>query len=205
MARAATADEKAIAEQLERALSEEGANTNSTANDDSVLPADEPAPLSLNNDAPPDAETRRKPGRPKGSGANNAEALLQRKVEDAGGETNNKPGPKPKPKNGKKANSMDATNLAKQLAGIHMIAAMFTKTPELQLTEPEALNLSNAIVGVCDEYDLNIDGKTGAAIQLLAACAVTYGPRAFQINWRRAKERAEANLNGNNDGRATGY
>jgi len=45
---------------------------------------------------------------------------------------------------------------------------------------------------VCDQYSLSVDGKTGAAIQLLAAAAMIYAPRAFMIKRRLEEQRKVA-------------
>lgn len=139
-------------------------------------------------------QPKRKRGRP-----SNAEKVIHEAI--AGGDTPaaNKPGPKPNKKAGGKA--ADPALLGKQLVGIHALAAMFTQIPELQLSEQEGEQLGAAIINVCDQYSLSVDGKTGAAIQLLAAAAMIYAPRAFHFKARIAQEQAanaqatEAKLN----------
>lgn len=91
--------------------------------------------------------------------------------------------PQPKrgrPKSGKKE-AVDIGALAKQLQGLHAIAAMVTGLPQLQIAPQEAEMLSSAIVNVCEEYDLSVSGKTGAALQLFAAAGMIYIPRIPQI------------------------
>jgi len=92
----------------------------------------------------------------------------------------------PKPTRQKKAakSGEEIAALGKQLAGIHQMAAMLTGMPELAIHEQEGVMLAGGILGVADQYDLSIDGKTGAALQLLAAAAMVYGPRLMQINAR---------------------
>jgi len=187
MARKASPEESQAARELEEALAKEGVDLTAQSTE---TPAAGPAPLAMNTqgDEPP---VKRGPGRPpKSAGtAKDADALLfgaidgKGKPEDAKG----KPG-RPKGTGGKKA--MDPVGLAKQLVGIHQLAAMFTGMGELQLQQEEAQGLADAVVNVCAEYDLNIDGKTGAAVQLFAACAMIYAPRVLQIKFRLAQERA---------------
>lgn len=106
----------------------------------------------------------------------------------------NKPGRKP----GKKA-APSGEALGKQLVGIHALAAMFLQIPEVQISEAEGVQLGSAIVAVCEEYNLSITGKTGAAIQLFAAAAMIYAPRAFvvkaRIDSQRTAQEAARNAN----------
>lgn len=83
------------------------------------------------------------------------------------------------PKGGTKA-SVEA--MANQLVGVHQLVAMVTGIQEIQIAPQEGLALAGAIQNVCDEYGLSISGKTGAALQLLAAAAMIYGPRALAIH-----------------------
>ncbi len=84
-------------------------------------------------------------------------------------------------------------NLAKQIQGLHYIAASATGLGELQLSDAEAVLLADGIAAVSREYGLSIDGKTGAALQLLAAAAIVYTPRLRAINARRAQAQAPDN------------
>lgn len=98
----------------------------------------------------------------------------------------------------KKAAPSDQTiepeTLAKQLQGVHVMVAMMTQAPEMQLSEPESLELAKAISGVCAEYNLSLNGKTGAMIQLLGAGAMVYLPRIMAIKQRKAQEQAEREI-----------
>ena len=93
----------------------------------------------------------------------------------------------------KKSAEIDTAKLARQIQGIHQIGAMVSGIPEFAISGPEAETLAVAVEGVAREYDLSIDGKTGAALQLAFACASVYGPRVFVIAKRR---RAEAENGG---------
>lgn len=90
----------------------------------------------------------------------------------------------------KKAQPIDHDTLAKQLQGVHVMVAMITQSPEMQLSDPESIELAKAISGVCAEYNLSLNGKTGALIQLIGAGAMVYLPRIMAIKQRKAQEKA---------------
>jgi hypothetical protein len=84
-----------------------------------------------------------------------------------------------------------STFVADLLYGLHEIAANFTHTPELELSEDEATNLGIAGVRVAQEYDMPMpDAKTMAWVNLLKVVSVVYGPRVAAVRVRRAGERA---------------
>lgn len=141
--------------------------------------------------AQPEPVKRRGPGRPpKSEGPAPFETIGEEKPKAAPA----KRGPKPGSRNTKKN---DPAELAKQIAGIHVMASLMTGIGELQLAEEEALNLARAVIGVSEQYNLAIDGKTGAAIQLIAACAMVYGPRALMIRRRLQHEKGQENNGAN--------
>ncbi len=74
--------------------------------------------------------------------------------------------------------------LAKQIEGIHILAATITGMPEIALTSNESALLAGALITLAGEYDLSMSGKTGAAIQLLGVAALIYVPRALTISTR---------------------
>lgn len=91
------------------------------------------------------------------------------------------------PKTRRRKSSVDASALAKQLRGIHALAAKLLPIPGpngtklLELDDTEATQLAEAVAAVAKEYDLELSGKTGAAIQLLGVAAMIYGPRIYVI------------------------
>lgn len=93
--------------------------------------------------------------------------------------------------------AIEPETLAKQLQGVHVMIAMMTQAPEMQLSEPESLELAKAISGVCAEYNLSLNGKTGAMIQLLGAGAMVYLPRLVMIKQRKTKEAQEREMQDN--------
>ena len=132
---------------------------------------------------------QRKRGRPSNAEKTLSETLEKETPGAAIGDapSANKPGRKAK---GKTPATGEA--LGKQLVGVHALAALMLQLPEIQLKEEEGVQLGNAIIAVCDEYGLSITGKTGAAIQLFAAAAMIYAPRAFVIKARLDNQRAQA-------------
>lgn len=146
----------------------------------------------IDNTGSGDIETDTVKPKPKRGRPSNAERALTDSLEketpgNAGATENvgNKPGRKP----GKKS-TPSGEALGKQLVGIHALAAMMLQLPEVQITEQEGVALGTAVVAVCEEYNLSVTGKTGAAIQLLAAAAMIYAPRAFMIKARLDAARA---------------
>jgi hypothetical protein len=85
--------------------------------------------------------------------------------------------------------STDVDAMGKQLVGIHLILVQLTGIPELQITGDEGKALAQSVVNIANQYDLEIDGKTGAAIQLFATAAMIYGPRAFHYRARMSQGR----------------
>jgi hypothetical protein len=123
----------------------------------------------------------------RGRKSNAEKARIAAEAIEAGGEA---PKQTAAPKARKKAAYSDADIgvMAKQLVGLHHIGAMMTGMQELIISEQEATMLSAAIVNVSQQYDLAIDGKTGAMIQILGTAAMIYVPRVMSIS-QKAKAR----------------
>jgi hypothetical protein len=141
---------------------------------------------------------RRGRGRPFGS-RTKADPLQETPVTPENGEA---PTDAP-PKTRRRKSTVDASALAKQLRGIHSLAAKLLPIPGpngtklLELDDTEATQLAEAVAAVAKEYDLELSGKTGAAIQLLGVAAMIYGPRIYVIQQMRLytaqqKQNAEA-------------
>lgn len=128
-------------------------------------------------------------GRPPGSGKRQqSEGEIPNAVPSDEKAAGAKRGPK---KRGKGFSADDLANLSKQIQGLHALGAMMTGIPELQLHDKEAEMLAGGVVAVAKEYNLDISGKTGAMIQLAAACAAIYVPRFVVIKNRVAKQREQ--------------
>ena len=82
----------------------------------------------------------------------------------------------------------DVAAMGKQLVGIHLLIVQFTGIPEMQISNDEGQMLAQSVINISEQYDLQIDGKTGAAIQLLATAAMIYGPRAFHYRGRMSQQ-----------------
>ncbi len=80
-----------------------------------------------------------------------------------------------------KKEPIDTNVLARQLMGVHLIAAKVAKMPELAIDAEESELLAKGIAGVLVEYDIPMSGKTAAWLGLLGAAAMVYAPRAVVI------------------------
>lgn len=177
MARQATDAEKQMHE-----LAQQSAGAEDTA--PTEIPSGDTDPTG--EQTPP----KRKRGRPSNAEKALDDALTETQIPGGADNTGPKPGPKP----GRKKSSGGGVNgsaLGKQLVGIHQLAAMLTGVTELALSDPEGEQLGQAIAGVCEQYNLSIDGKTGAFLGLIGTAAVIYGPRYFAFNARMAYMRAQ--------------
>jgi hypothetical protein len=87
----------------------------------------------------------------------------------------------PKKRGRKKTAEIDKGLLARQIVGLHQIGAMVSGIPQMAISGDEASVLAEAVANVAAEYDLAIDGKTGALLQLAFACASVYGPRIYMV------------------------
>ena len=88
------------------------------------------------------------------------------------------------PKKRKQSTKSDNEKMARQICGIHLVIAQITGIPEIALSENDGVALAESVNNVCDQYDLAIDGKTGALIQLAGTAAMIYGPRVFAFHAR---------------------
>lgn len=80
--------------------------------------------------------------------------------------------------------------LARQIQGIHSLAAMMTGLPELNINEFQAGMLAQSVARVSEEFGLAVTGKTGAILSLVATAAMVYAPKAMQIAERVKQEKA---------------
>jgi hypothetical protein len=138
---------------------------------------------------PGEQPTRRRRGRPFAAKS----PLTEQTVNPDGSEQPQEPQQRKR-----RAKNIDSDALAKQLRGIHSLAAQILPIRRqdgvllLELSETESKELASAIAGVAKEYDLELDGKTGAAIQLLAAACMIYGPRIYVIQKMRVATQRQA-------------
>ncbi len=135
-------------------------------------------------DSPPEISPKRR-GRPPKNANGAAEPLTETSVTGADSP--------PKVKRKRKAKPIDAGLLAKQIVGLHKVAATMTGLRELEISEFEATMLAESLAAVSREYDVTLDGKLAATIQLAAAIGVIYVPRVVMIKKRATHERALQN------------
>lgn len=140
---------------------------------------------------PPNDETPKpkKRGRP----SNADKARMEAEQIESGGATPKSAASKPR-KQKASYSEADIGLMAKQLVGLHQIAAMATGIPEIQIAEHEAALLAAAIVNVSTQYDLAIDGKTGALIQMVGVAAMIYVPRLGAVSKRAKEAKAARNV-----------
>lgn len=161
-------------------MSNENAENSALDEEGFLKPSEESVDVVIEESEPPKKRGRGRP--PK-----NKENIEAEKIE-AGGKSASASKPT------KKKQTFDAAAISmmgKQLVGIHIIVSQVTGLPELQISDPEGQALAQSIVNVAEQYNLSIDGKTGAALQLLLTAAMVYGPRAIAVN-KRAKAARQA-------------
>lgn len=119
---------------------------------------------------------KRRRGRPPGS-------RTGAKAADAG------TGPSPANTGGKEGLDLtfkknDVAKVTQNIAGLHMMAAILTKQPIMQLTEQEAKALAKSVCDVADYHKISLDGA-GGPFALYAALATTvygiYVPRIVML------------------------
>lgn len=92
----------------------------------------------------------------------------------------------------------DLDALAKQVMGLHQLASIATGIPELAISEQESKMLGGSLASVAEEYGLELSGKTGAMLQLIAVCGMIYVPKFAVLKTRVAEAKARrANQRGN--------
>lgn len=152
---------------------------------ENLTPGAESGPLAGDSVTPPPATAPeagtvppKRRGRPPGSGKKSP--LDEKPVEStSAGDTGPKRG---RPRKAPEYDGESRARFAKQVAGIHMMAAHLTGFGELQISDAESVMLGDAIINMSLEYGLAMSGKTGAALQLLAAASVIYIPRLMVID-----------------------
>ena len=150
-------------------------------NIDAEAPAtDADAKQNAPTDSPPEVSAKRR-GRPPKSANGATNTLPETPV------TGDSP---PRVKRKRKAKPIDAALLSKQIVGLHKVAATMTGLRELEISEFEAVMLAESLAAVSREYDVTLDGKVAATIQLAAAIGVIYVPRLVMIKKRAAQAKA---------------
>lgn len=82
--------------------------------------------------------------------------------------------------------------LARSLAGIHILAAHLTSTPELQLSDNESDAISTALSQVIDYYDFEVNEQFQMWLNLGTTLSVVYGSKYLKYKARIALEKEMA-------------
>lgn len=94
------------------------------------------------------------------------------------------------PRGGRQPRSTAKETIAPFIEMAHTWAAVFLKTPELQLDPTEVKQLSDAYDVFCKYHDVPImSPKRMSEIQLIGAMGMVYGTRIVAITARRKQER----------------
>ena len=139
----------------------------------------------------PETTVPKRRGRPPGS-KNNASKPLEEKSVNSG--TDQPAAKRGRPKKVDTFSAEAKERMARQVQGIHMMAAQLSGFGEFQISEPEAVMLSDAIINTSNEYGLSLSGKTGALIQLIGTAAIIYLPRFAVINAKIKAKKANQSV-----------
>lgn len=72
---------------------------------------------------------------------------------------------------------------------MHMMAAGFSKTPEMMLDQQEAALLANAINQVQEHYAFEASAEVMLWTNVIGVLAAIYGPRIVAVAGRKSKEK----------------
>lgn len=115
----------------------------------------------------PDGTGKRKRGRPRGTG-NSASASKG---------------------TAKNAFPLSVNGVETILLSVHTILASAISCPELLLDQKEANAIADGVAKVAAEYDVRMDPKTAAWINLATVASAVYGPRGIAIFVRVSSEK----------------
>lgn len=99
-----------------------------------------------------------------------------------------------KPRNADSQNQavkISKADLAKKISGAHMLAAMYTGLPLIQLQDDEAESMAAAFLEVAKYHSVKLDGKVFAWVQLLGTMGIIYGTRVIAFRHMRAEHAAK--------------
>lgn len=146
-----------------------------------------PEPASANPEPFSGEPPKRRRGRPPGS-KNQAQPLSETPIDGTAQ-------PAQPQKRRRRVSAIDTEKLTKQVKGLHEMLAMMLQEEKMRLTDTEAVMLAESYAAVSREYDLALDGKTGALIQLAGTCAIIYLPR-FAYMQKKFKQRKAQVIDG---------
>lgn len=87
---------------------------------------------------------------------------------------------------------IDIESLARQLQGLHLMAAEVTHEPAWILTPAEAKNLAVSLAEIARQYSVSVNPKVAAGLQLAGVAAAIYLPRMLAIRAKRETAQREA-------------
>lgn len=137
---------------------------------------------------PVETTTPKRRGRPPGSKNSTAQKLEEKPVSSDSAAPAAKRG---RPKKSEGYTDESRARFAKQVQGLHIMAAQLTGFGEFQISDPEAAMLADALINTSQEYGLSLSGKTGAMLQLLGTAAMIYVPRFAIINQKIKAKKAQ--------------
>lgn len=89
-------------------------------------------------------------------------------------------------------NATTPKNLARSIAGFHAMAAKFTKIKLFELEPEEAKELADAVIEIGAQYNVVINPKVAAWLNLFGVASAIYGPRIALIVMMRAQSKKAA-------------
>ena len=94
-------------------------------------------------------------------------------------------------KRGRKAKRPSVEVLAKQIQGLHAVAAHVTGQPLIMISDGESNMLATSLNEVMEQFDFAPSGKVAALVGLFGTAAVVYIPRLVHVNRMRKAESAK--------------
>lgn len=89
-----------------------------------------------------------------------------------------------------KTNENSLRNIEKALIAIHFIAATRLNIDEIKLEQDDAHTIAEAVADVAKYYNIKIDGKTGAWLNLTYALGSVYAPMGVLLYMRMKEQKA---------------
>jgi hypothetical protein len=102
----------------------------------------------------------------------------------------------------KAAPKKNVEHIKRVLLSVHGKAALALGNDDIAIDEEEAQMLAESLANFLEYYKIVITGKRGAAVALLYAVSMVYGPRLFAMVLKRriAKEALTAKQEGESNG-----
>lgn len=95
------------------------------------------------------------------------------------------------PKPGRRSKAEYVADMAKQLFGVHQLAAMLTGFESAMISEAQAAELAEPVYDVCVKWGLPINGITSPEFKLLCAAGAIYGPMALAVRFEILRKQSD--------------